>query len=129
MRNTILKGASLLLAVCATQFVLPSAAQADGGGSNGWTRLEIKGKGTYVRQVQVHTNRWSEVLSFYGHFRVWGPGIDFRTEDRHNRWTLVHYRNINRHLPNGSKICAEAFSKNKDGTYRKRGLPCVEITA
>ena len=124
MKN-LFKGAALTLAACASLVALPSAAHADEGGTNGWARLDVVGSGTWVERVEVRTNRWS-VLSFDGHFRIWGHGFDVSTRDQRNSWTLIHYVTVKRHLPQGSQICTEAFGKEANG-HSRRGLPCVNV--
>ncbi|GIH94149.1 hypothetical protein ACFFMN_25475 [Planobispora siamensis] len=101
-----------------------TAYAAENSGCNGWACVKIVGSGGRVDQIQAYTNFWA-VLSFYGHFRIFGPDFAYNTPDRNNSHTLIHYRNIGRSYANGSKFCVEAYQKNSDGSYTRRGLPCV----
>lgn len=113
------------LAVLIAGLGLASPAHAaDNSGCNGYACVKIIGSGGRVDQIQAYTNMWS-VLSFYGHFRLWGPGFAYNTADRDNSHSLIHYRKIGRNFANGSQFCVEAYRKNADGTYSRMGLPCV----
>lgn len=105
-------------------FAAPAFAAAKSG-CNGWACVEITGSGNRVDSIRAHTDGPLDILNFYGHFRLFGPGFAYNTSDRANPWTLVHIRNINRTFPSGSKFCVEAYQKNSDGSYTRRGLPCV----
>ncbi|GGS60802.1 hypothetical protein GCM10010156_19410 [Planobispora rosea] len=119
------------LAVCMAVLVamlgFATPAGATESGCNGWACVKVYGDSTWVSTVEARTNGPLVVLSFYGHFRIWGPGFAFNTPDQNNSWSILHQRAINRHLPNGSKVCSEAYQKNSNGTYTRRGLPCVTI--
>ncbi|MFI9597905.1 hypothetical protein [Nonomuraea sp. NPDC052265] len=118
------------LAVCLAVLVsglglAAPAYAAENSGCNGWACVKIVGSGGRVDQIQAHTNPWGGVLSFYGHFRLFGPDFAYNTSNRQNGTSLIHYRNIGRSYPNGSKFCVEAYQLNSDGSYTRRGLPRV----
>ncbi|MBG0831497.1 hypothetical protein HS041_27545 [Planomonospora sp. ID67723] len=101
-----------------------TAYAAENSGCNGWACVKIIGSGGRVDKIQAYTNFWA-VLSFYGHFRIWGPGFAYNTPDKSNPYSLIHSKDIGRNYANGSKFCVEAYQKNSDGSYTRRGLPCV----
>ncbi|MFI7706067.1 hypothetical protein [Nonomuraea sp. NPDC049480] len=113
----------LLVLAAGLGFAAPAYA-AENSGCNGWACVKITGSGGRVDQIQAYANMW-QVLSFYGHFRIFGPDFAYNTSDRTNPHTLVHYRNIGRNYANGRAFCVEAYQKNSDGSYTRRGLPCV----
>jgi hypothetical protein len=88
--------------------------------------LKVTGTGVHVDSVSVQGNIWGEYLAWDGHYHVWGPGFSYNTPEQHISYTYVWSWNINRNLPNQSKVCAEAW-RQSGGGHVSSGLACIVV--
>ncbi|MGK5636728.1 hypothetical protein ACSNOK_00140 [Streptomyces sp. URMC 126] len=108
------------LALCAA--VTPPAS-AGGGSCAGQTCLAVEGAGLYVARATVTPPPGA---AFYGHYRLYGGGVDNTSALQHwhqgLRYTVAWGRGVAEH----TKICAEGW-EHVGAKQRSLGKTCVEI--
>jgi len=105
--------------VASASTVQPAApASMNGCRIEGGSCITIEGKGTYVQYVIADDGELS-FSPFVGHFEITGPGIDVNGPDHpipgdsaQDEYMRV---DINRNLPNNSRICATTWEKVGSG--------------
>lgn len=118
------KFAAAAAVACAATALVPTAAFASASGCNEGTCIGVEGKSLRVESITADS---LSGRGFYGHYHIYGGGID--TNSSTGNWTpglgwTIYPR---RDLPNGSVLCVEAWVKNADGGHSLRGRPCVEV--
>jgi hypothetical protein len=112
--------AALVAAAATTAVATPAFASA--GGCNDRTCIEVDGSGLRVDMIQGHLKAGD---SFYGHFHIYGGGIDVNSPTQ--TWGFSGYSIYpGRDLPNGSVLCVEGWEQTGGG-HAQRGRPCVEV--
>jgi len=119
------KFAAAAAVACAATALVPTAAFASASGCNEGTCIGVEGKSLRVESITADS---LSGRGFYGHYHIYGGGIDFNTSTGNWEpglgWTIYPRRD----LPNGSVLCVEAWIKNPaDGGHSLRGRPCVEV--
>ena len=113
--------AAALVAVAATT-AAATPALASAAGCNARTCIEVDGSGLRVDRILARTTHGD---SFYGHFRIYGGGIDVNSWT--GNWNFSGYSiSPRRDLPNGSVLCVEGWEKTDSG-HNLIGRPCVEV--
>lgn len=111
----------------ATALLVTAAPSASAGGRScaGQACLTVEGTGLYVAKATATTTPDSE---FFGHFRMYGGGLNGISSTQHwhegSRYTLA----LGRTLPDHTKICVEGW-EHVDKKVIPRGRTCVEIRA
>lgn len=121
MRRLGMSAIALLVALTA-MITTTGVSHATGSACQGNACVRIVGTGTYVETVGGQPNG----RSFFGHYHFVGGGIDHNTADQNNPNYLIRYIRVNRHLPNQTPVCAEAWEKVGTG-YVLIGRPCLVV--
>jgi hypothetical protein len=127
-----LKKAALVTAVAAsalTSLVLTApAANADSRGCNGAGAgycVWVEGSGNHVNRVVAGGTSLSGILSFTGHYRIFGPDFSVNTQEKEWKWYERPYVSRNQDYSSGSKFCMEQWSSNGSGGWNLLSRPCV----
>jgi hypothetical protein len=111
---------ALIAAAATTTVATPALASA--GGCNDRSCIEVDGSGLRVNWILARTTAGD---SFYGHFRIYGGGIDVNSATQN--WGFSGFRiSPQRDLPNGSVLCVEGWEQTGGG-HNLIGRPCVEV--
>jgi hypothetical protein len=112
---------ALIAAAATTTVATPAFASA--GGCNDRSCIEVDGSGLRVESILARTTHGDR---FYGHFRIYGGGIDVNSTT--GTWDFSGFKIYpRRDLPNGSVLCVEGWVKNDNGGHSLIGRPCVEV--
>ncbi|MFB9905235.1 hypothetical protein [Allokutzneria oryzae] len=123
LKNATRRALISVIGAAAATATLVTPAQAGMRGCNDITCIAINGSGLTVESVTASLTWRSR---FYGHFHIWGGGIDLNTRtdtwSHPNSYTLT----VRRDLPNRSVVCVEGW-EHYGGEMRSLGRPCGEI--
>jgi len=112
--------AALVAAAATTTMAAPAFASA--GGCNDRSCIEVDGSGLRVNSILARTTYGDR---FYGHFHIYGGGIDINSVTQN--WGFSGFKIYpGRDLPNGSVLCVEGWEKTDSG-HNLIGRPCVEV--
>ncbi|MDX3188363.1 hypothetical protein PV458_08145 [Streptomyces sp. MN03-5084-2B] len=112
--------AAALVAAATTTMAAPAFASA--GGCNDRSCIEVDGSGLRVNSILARTTYGDR---FYGHFHIYGGGIDINSVTQ--SWGFSGFKIYpGRDLPNGSVLCVEGWEKTDSG-HNLIGRPCVEV--
>lgn len=125
----LLVGITSLLAV-------PQLADATAGRCSGGSCIFVKGNKLNVEYVKGGLTLSNGAKTF-GHVEIWGDGFRYNSPDRHfsnpfrpggaiTRSFTAAQLNLNRDLPNRSKVCSRFWVKTRRG-YQGREIVCVTI--
>ncbi|MEV6243766.1 hypothetical protein [Lentzea sp. NPDC051838] len=124
-RKTVIGAAAVTTAV-ATLLLGAPAANADENGCNEGICIDAYGSGGHVAATRAYVSGFGKYLSFYGHYRVFGP--DYSQDSPTGTWRRggAGFRvEVNRNYGDGQQHCVEAWSKRDDGSHVLLGRPCV----
>lgn len=111
-----------LLATLALALPTPAHASADGCVYSSWNPrscVQVVGAGLWVDSVRPGVNLLPRG-SFHGYFHIWGSGFS-HTTGTGTSWNQSWFHDqtfwgpvfhIQRDLPNGSRVCAQAIDSN-----------------
>ncbi|MER5784697.1 hypothetical protein ABT104_23690 [Streptomyces mobaraensis] len=108
------------LALCAA--VAPPAS-AGGGDCVGQTCLQVERNGLYVARATVTP---APGAKFFGHYRLYGGGVDNTSAVQHWHEGLRYTVAWGRGVADRTKICAEGW-EHVGGKLKPLGVKCVEI--
>ena len=116
----------LLAAVLAAGLTVVRAQPAEAaGGCNGEVCVTVNATGTYVRSIKVFSRNAPQ--DFYkGHHDILIPVPPHRYNGREGWGPPTLEKVINRHYPNGSRVCGEGWTY-RSGRWDLTGRPCVTI--
>ncbi|GAA4001249.1 hypothetical protein GCM10022247_22320 [Allokutzneria multivorans] len=123
-KNVFRRAAVSAVAVTAAMSTLVVPAQAGMSGCNDITCITINGSGLSVHSIRASLTWRSKI---YGHFHIWGGGIDMNTHTA--TWTHPegYTLRVGRDLPNRSVVCVQGWEHQSGGGTRSIGRACGEI--
>ncbi|MFI9237474.1 hypothetical protein [Streptomyces cinnamoneus] len=102
-----------------------SPASANWGGCGGQTCLEVEGSGLYVARLTVTPAPGSQ---FYGHFRLYGPGVKGQSAVAHWHKGSRYGVAVGHGVGNHTKFCAEGVEHDASGAVKRAvGRACVDV--
>ncbi|MDQ7809101.1 hypothetical protein Q5425_35700 [Amycolatopsis sp. A133] len=127
VRNTVGRVVTGLAAVgmaATASATLATPAYAGMSGCNNLVCIRIDGSGLNVKSVRASLTSNSR---FYGHFHIYGGGLDRNTVTQSWGYPNSYTLPVNRNLPNGSVICVEGWS-HVNGGVNSVGRACGQVS-
>ncbi|GHG53811.1 hypothetical protein [Streptomyces griseocarneus] len=118
---------ALACATGVTALIVTATPSASAGGRScsGQACLTVDGTGRYAARATATTPPGSQ---FFGHFRMYGGGLNGTSATQHwhegSKYTLA----LGRNLPDHTKICVEGWEHLEEKRVA-RGRTCVDIHA